>query len=168
MNSAYLLLGGNIGKIHHSFSTAKQLIEDHVGTIKNASSVYCSEPWGFESKNMFYNQVILVETDLSPKELLSTILMIETKMGRKRKKDKIENRIIDIDIIFYNDVIIHEKDLEIPHPRMHLRKFTLVPMTDIAPGMKHPVFNKTVDQLLEECEDKLSVFPCNNNNFLNS
>ncbi len=160
MNSVYLLLGGNIGNVAANFEKAKELIGKHIGIIRDSSPVYCSEPWGFESKNMFYNQAILVETGLMPEELLSAVLFIESKIGRKRKKNVTESRIIDIDILFYNDRIINEKDLDIPHPRMHLRKFVLVPMSDINPGLKHPVFGKTIRQLLEACDDDNAVFPC--------
>ena len=160
MNSVYLLLGANIGNALASFAKAKEYIEDYIGAIKAESSVYCSEPWGFESTDMFYNQALLTETKLSPEHLLSSIQRIESKMGRKRRKGIIESRIIDIDILFYNNLVFNEKDLEIPHPRLHLRKFTLIPMTDLDPDLNHPVFLKTINQLLEECDDKLKVFKC--------
>ncbi len=164
MNSVYLLLGGNIGNIAGNFNKAKGLLEKHIGKISDSSPVYCSEPWGFESKNMFYNQAIFVETKLMPKDLLSSILSIESKVGRKKKKNVMESRIIDIDILFYNNRIINEKDLNIPHPRMHLRKFALIPMSDLDPELKHPVFGKSIRQLLEACNDKHAVFPCQINN----
>ncbi len=163
MNSVYLLLGGNIGNIAFNFEKAKELIGKHIGFISDRSPVYCTEPWGFESKNMFYNQAVLVETKLTPGNVLSSILFIESKLGRKRKKN-VMDRIIDIDILFYNDQVINEKDLDIPHPRMHLRKFMLVPMSDINPQLKHPVFGKTISQLIEACNDDNAVFPCQINN----
>ena len=158
MNSVYLLLGGNIGDVLASFAKAKEQIADHTGTIKAESTVYCTEPWGINSNNMFLNQAILVETKLSPKQLLSSIQAIELKMGRNRKKGIVESRIIDIDILFYNKLAFKNKDIEIPHPRMHLRRFALVPMTELNPDLIHPVFDKTIHQLLEECNDELAVF----------
>lgn len=160
MNSVYLLLGGNIGNVLASFVRAKEHIRNHIGTIKKESPVYYTEPWGLKNTDMFYNQALLTETKLSPEHLLSSIQRIESRMGRKRRKGIIESRIIDIDILFYNNVVFNEKDLEIPHPRLHLRKFTLIPMTDLNPDLKHPVFDKTIHQLLEECDDELKVIKC--------
>lgn len=164
MNFAYLLLGGNIGNVPKTFYKTFKFIRKNIGEIIEISPLYCSEPWGIESDNMFYNQAIIVETELTPRDLLSSILYIETKFGRKRTEGVIESRNIDIDILFYNDVVIQENDLYVPHPRLHLRKFALIPLADLNPGLKHPVFDKTIDQLLESCDDKNAVYPCNNNN----
>ncbi len=158
MASVYLLLGGNKGNVLETFEKAYGLISDNIGNIKEFSPVYCSEPWGFESDNMFYNQVIHIETNMSPLNLLSAILKIEFALGRKRKKGIIESRIIDIDILFYNDSIIREKALEIPHPRMHLRRFALVPMAYLAPELKHPVLGESIKQILETCTDNHKVY----------
>ena len=159
MNSAYLLLGGNIGKVGESFSKALEKISSDVGNIIKTSPVYYSEPWGFESKNMFHNQAIQIDTALNPHEILSSLLSIESSIGRTRKKEIVESRKIDIDILLYNNLIINDNELQIPHPRMHLRKFTLVPLSDIAPNEFHPLFKKTIVQLLESCDDTSEVIP---------
>ena len=159
MNVAYLLLGGNIGNICDSFKIALEQISKDIGVIKDKSPVYYSEPWGFESNNMFHNQAISIETLLTPHELLSKLLLIEASIGRERKKIAFESRKIDLDILLYNNLIIKDKNLVIPHPRMHLRNFTLVPLSDIAPDIIHPVIEKTITQLLGSCEDKSKVIP---------
>ncbi len=164
MNTVYLLLGGNIGNVPDTFSKTIELIKNHIGFITEASAVYYTEPWGFESDNLFYNQALAVKTKLAPRALLSAVLSIESMMGRRRQNPGYESRIIDIDILLYNGKVINEKGLEIPHPRMHLRRFALIPLVDIDPGLKHPVFDKTVYKLLEECDDKQGVYLLSNNN----
>ncbi len=158
MNTVFLLLGGNIGDIPNTFAKTLKIIEVKIGKIINSSSLYYSEPWGLESENYFYNRVIKVKTDLSPENLLSEILKIEKQMGRKRKKGIIESRNIDIDILLYEDLIINKKNLILPHPRMHLRKFCLTPLAEIAPEQTHPVFNESIKQLLTNCIDDKEVF----------
>ncbi len=99
----------------------------------------------------------MVETRLNPAELLESLLKIESLLGRVRKVKCLESRPLDIDILFYNDQVIVSKILEIPHPRLHLRRFTLLPLVEIAPEMVHPVFGKTLYELLGICPDKLAV-----------
>jgi 2-amino-4-hydroxy-6-hydroxymethyldihydropteridine diphosphokinase len=160
-NQVYLLLGGNQGDVRSIFSQTLELIHLSVGKVKTLSPVYRSEPWGFEASESFLNQVILVNTSLDPEDLLKEILDIERKMGRVRnhQNDKYDSRPIDIDILFYNDNIITSENLIIPHPRLHLRNFTLVPLNDISPDFCHPVFKKTISDLVKTCDDKLGVFP---------
>lgn len=158
MNSAYLLLGGNIGKREKILEKALLEIESRIGKILKKSSVYETKAWGFEQQPDFLNQVILVETNLTAENLLKKILEIEKSLGRKRTGKKWEKRIIDIDILFCNDFIIQKKNLKIPHPCLHLRRFTLAPLNEIAPDFVHPVLKKTVSELLKNCEDKLEVF----------
>lgn len=160
-NQVYLLLGGNQGDVGRAFSQTLELIRASVGSIKTLSPVYRSEPWGFEASESFLNQVVIVNTALDPEDLLKEILDIEKKMGRERddQSDRYSSRPIDIDILFYNDSIINSHDLVVPHPRLHQRNFTLIPLNDISPGFYHPVFKKTISDLVKTCDDKLGVFP---------
>jgi len=152
MHTIYLLTGTNIGDSKTNLQTAFDFIQQQIGKIIDASHVYKTEPWGNKDQQLFLNQVLKVETQLSPYQLLETILEIEKGMGRNRKV-KYEPRIIDIDILFFDDEIIDENDLQIPHPLLHERRFTLVPLNEIATNLIHPKFKKTIAQLLNECTD---------------
>jgi 2-amino-4-hydroxy-6-hydroxymethyldihydropteridine diphosphokinase len=156
MNAAYLLTGGNMGDRLHYLSSARQAIERDCGKIVKLSAVYETAAWGLENQQPFYNQAILLHTNLSAMELLTQLLQIETTLGRKRDV-KYGPRLIDIDIIFYNEDVIRSKDLCIPHPQMHNRRFVLMPLQEIAPEKVHPEFHKTITQLLNECPDQLEV-----------
>lgn len=156
-NITYLLLGGNEGAVSQAFLSALVLIEQKVGSVKAQSSIYSSPAWGFESENDFLNQIVKVETDFSPEILLEKILQIESVLGRKRNGSGYSSRPIDIDILFYNDLVINSENLTIPHPRLHLRNFTLYPLCDIAPDYMHPVFLLSVCQLKENCPDNSVV-----------
>jgi 2-amino-4-hydroxy-6-hydroxymethyldihydropteridine diphosphokinase len=129
------------------------MIEEYIGPVLQSSSVYETEPWGFTAKGEFLNLVVKIQTELDPKNLLDKILNIEKLLGRVRKKKRYSSRVIDIDILLYDDIIFHEPDLKIPHPLMHERKFVLVPICEIAPDLIHPVLKKSFRSLLEICED---------------
>jgi 2-amino-4-hydroxy-6-hydroxymethyldihydropteridine diphosphokinase len=156
MNEVYLLTGGNTGNRLEYLSKAKEQIEKRCGSILKASSVYETAAWGKEDQGAFLNQVLKVETNLHPEEVLKTILQIEEYLGRKREL-KYGPRTIDIDILFFNDKIINRRALKIPHPQMQNRRFVLVPLNEIAPGKVHPTLHKTISQLLAECPDPLAV-----------
>jgi len=158
MALTYLSIGGNLGYRFSNLARARLLIEENIGRIDLKSSVYETEPWGFVHKNLFLNQIVGVRTLLSPFEILSEIKKIETVMGRKRTgKERYEGRRIDIDILFYNNEIIDTAELTVPHPEMTKRKFVLIPLAEIATTKIHPVLNKTVDDLLRECQDNGEV-----------
>ncbi|MBO9683985.1 MAG: 2-amino-4-hydroxy-6-hydroxymethyldihydropteridine diphosphokinase [Flavisolibacter sp.] len=156
MNEVYLLTGGNIGNRLAYLLKAKEEIEKRCGSILKESSVYETAAWGKEDQGAFLNQVLKIETELQSEEVLKTILEIEEDLGRKRQL-KYGPRIIDIDILFFDDDIINEHALKIPHPQMQNRRFVLVPLNEIAPAKVHPILHKTIAQLLAECPDPLAV-----------
>lgn len=154
MNTVYLLLGSNLGNSTTFIYKASKLILTNVGTIIKESSNYESPPWGFKNANDFINKVLVVETVLSPNEVLSNILEIEQFLGRKRTHNKnYESRIIDIDILFFNEEIIKQKNLTIPHPRLHERRFTLLPLIELESDFIHPEFRLPISKLLLNCKD---------------
>lgn len=124
--------------------------------VTRRSSIYRTAPWGKSGQSDFLNQVLEVETKLSAQELIDELLRIEEKLGRRRE-EKFGPRLIDIDIIFFNDEIISQPGLTIPHPQVQNRRFALVPLNELAPNHIHPVFQKTIYQLLLECPDTLAV-----------
>lgn len=153
----YLLLGGNIGNVIEHFQKSIDALTT-IGIIIKKSSVVQSKAWGFESSDLFYNQVILIETDLTPEEVLAFNQSIEKKLGRMRDHTGIySSRTIDIDILYYENKVTKSELLEIPHPRLHLRNFTLVPLVEIAPDFVHPIFLISNAELLNNCEDQSVV-----------
>jgi len=149
----YISLGSNQGEKFKYLQQAIDLIYQKIGNIKSLSKVYTSPALGFEG-DTFFNACICVETDFTPRKLLTELLTIEKKIGRIRTKTKgYESRVIDLDIIFFEDQIVDTKTLKLPHPEMHNRKFVLLPLQDIASEFKHPIKNKTVAELLEQCSD---------------
>ena len=156
MNLTYLLIGGNLGDRIENLNTAKGFVKKYIGKIKTASSIYETAAWGITEQPDFLNQVLFVETDLSAMQTMNIILFIENKMGRVRTK-KNASRIIDIDILFFNNDIINEPSLIIPHPEIENRKFVLVPLAELSPHFNHPVLKNPVSQILSECKDELDV-----------
>ena len=170
MNNVALLIGGNQGDRRALIKQATELIQQSIGTVALASRCYETEPWGDfgeEAPQKFLNRALLVETPLSAHEVLEEALLIETILGRMRPPQstthnplpathyplptrKYSSRPMDIDLIFFNDEVIDTPDLQIPHPRMHLRRFVLEPLAEIMPEYRHPVLGKTIKEMLDE------------------
>lgn len=153
---AYLLLGSNLGDRMEHLHTACAQLAVIAGPIQKISSVYETEPWGYESEQSFYNQVIVVETELPPGKLMQACLAVERKMGRKRRGG-LSDRKIDIDILLMDQQIVRQKHCVIPHPRLHLRKFALIPLAEVAPDLVHPELELPIHQILELVQDPLKV-----------
>jgi len=157
MYHCFLLLGSNQGNRLDLINQAIHKIEEGIGRVENTSSVYETEAWGFKSEQDFLNMVVEIRTELTAGDVLNEILGIEKELGRVRNSKVYASRLIDIDILFFDDEIVNESQLRIPHPRLHERMFTLKPMMEICPGKIHPVFHETVEQLVEKCDDELKV-----------
>jgi 2-amino-4-hydroxy-6-hydroxymethyldihydropteridine diphosphokinase len=158
MSNVVLLLGGNEDKTQLAFSDALDEIEDTVGEILSLSSLYRSPPWGFSHPHWFLNQVVIVNSVLFPEKLLQITQQIEKKLGRKRKTAiHYEGRLIDIDILFIDDRIINTGNLQVPHPRLSLRRFTLMPLYELMKEYVHPVLGKSISEILQECPDNSPV-----------
>lgn len=156
MEEAYLLLGSNLGDSRKYISEAIKSISEQVGEITAASSLYQTASWGNIEQPDFLNQVIKIKTKLLPQQLLKKILVIEENFGRQRIQ-KWGSRTIDIDLLFYGNQIIRDENLVVPHPYLHLRRFTLMPLVELSPELFHPVLHKTVTELYNELDDELSV-----------
>jgi 2-amino-4-hydroxy-6-hydroxymethyldihydropteridine diphosphokinase len=154
--TAYILLGTNLGDRFHLLHAAIDLIRTEIGSLISISSIYETAPWGVLDQPSFLNQVIAVSTHLIPAELLQVSLHIEQKLGRVRH-EKWGARLIDIDMLYYEQEIILSDDLIVPHPRLHERRFTLAPLAEIAPHFLHPILNKTNEELLLICGDSSDV-----------
>ena len=157
MNKVVLLLGSNLGDGQLLFQQAISLIDERLGKLEIQSAIYQSPPWGFEHENDFLNQVLILETDLPAGEILQTCLQIEVDIGRKRTTQVYGARRIDIDVLFVNDEVMDTESLVLPHPRLHLRKFTLLPLLELIPDYVHPKLQKSIQELLVACEDNSEV-----------
>lgn len=152
---AYLSLGTNVGNKKENLINAINYIAEGSEVIKK-SSLYKTEPWGNKNQEEFINQVIYVKTKKSPQELMSFLLETEKRMGRERI-EKWGPRIIDLDILFYDEEIIKENDLVIPHPHITERKFILIPLIEVSKRLKHPVTKQSIEWHLKTCADKNKV-----------
>jgi 2-amino-4-hydroxy-6-hydroxymethyldihydropteridine diphosphokinase len=156
MNKCFLLLGSNLGDSILKLTEARKHIADRIGFIIKQSSLYQTAAWGKTDQPDFVNQAIQVETAFDAEKTMYTILAIEEFMGRHRT-ERNAPRIIDIDILFFNDIVIHYPHLHIPHPRLQDRRFVLEPMNELSPEHYHPLLHKTIHQLLRVCDDPLPV-----------
>lgn len=156
MNRAFLLIGGNLGNREENLTRAKSLIQQHGGVIRHASSLYETAAWGKTDQPSFLNQALEIETRLTAKQLMRLILELEKSIGRERT-EKYGPRIIDIDILLFNEEQYDDSFLKIPHPEMQNRRFALTPLSEIAPDFQHPVLKKSISQLLKECTDDSGV-----------
>lgn len=154
MNKAILLIGGNLGDRTGHLQQAVEQIDKQVGSVEKISSLYETAAWGDVEQPDYLNQALLVSTEMDARTLLRTVLNIEHEIGRIRRQ-KWGARVIDIDIIFFNDAVINEPDLKVPHPQMQFRQFVLVPLQEILPEWQHPVLHQSVSTLLTNCTDKL-------------
>lgn len=156
MNNVFLIIGGNLGNKEKNLATARNLIGQKTGIVKELSTIYQTEAWGVLNQPVYYNQIIEILTEMNAGELMKSLLSIEQQMGRIRN-ERFGARTIDIDILFFNDEIHNTQDVTIPHPRLQERRFVLEPLHEIAPEFVHPVFQKTIAELLNELNDNTAV-----------
>jgi len=156
MNVAYLLIGGNLGNRSANLQNALYQIEKNCGKILDLSAIYETAAWGLTNQPSFYNQALILETNLTPNALMEELLSIETNMGRIRSL-KLGPRIIDLDILLIDQLILDTELLTLPHPSMVQRRFALLPLAEIAPNLVHPILQKTIQELLMDCKDELDV-----------
>ena len=156
MNTAYLLTGANIGDREANLEKAAELIQQSCGEIIARSSIYETAAWGNRDQEAFYNQALQIRTAFTARQLMRKILKVEKQMGRERTV-KYGPRSIDIDILFFNNEVHDYPLLRLPHPELPNRRFALVPLAELAPGLLHAVLNRSIASLLEACEDPLPV-----------
>lgn len=155
-HTLFLLLGANLGNCIKTLDLARRLIAEQVGFIVRLSALYETAPWGVQEQPAYLNQVLMLETKLGPEEVLAHTQAIEQQLGRVRL-EKWGARLIDIDILYYDQLIYQSDKLTIPHPYLHERRFTLVPLAEIAPDWLHPIFKINNADLLEACPDTSEV-----------
>lgn len=155
MHKITILLGSNLENRKELILKAIQLLENKLGKCQKVSSIYESEAWGFKADTSFLNQVLQFESPLEAQEILHIGLGIEKELGRIRGAEGYASRTMDIDLLFYDDQIIEEEKLQIPHPRIHLRRFTLEPLVELSPDFIHPKLKKSMCELLKVCPDNI-------------
>ncbi|MFY0625983.1 MAG: 2-amino-4-hydroxy-6-hydroxymethyldihydropteridine diphosphokinase [Reichenbachiella sp.] len=156
MSKCYLLLGTNLNDKVSNMEEAAREISIQVGDVLTKSSIYLTAAWGKNDQEDFLNQVLCIETQHKPVDVMNLCLQIENDMGRVRF-EKWGSRLIDIDVLFYESEIVDLENCKIPHPEVQNRRFTLEPLDEIAPNLNHPIVNKTIKELLEICPDQLDV-----------
>ena len=156
--TCYLLLGGNLGDRLQKLTQAREKLAQEVGNFLGQSAIYETAAWGVTDQPSFLNQVLHLETALPPLELLFKINQIEADLGRQRH-ERWHARTIDIDILYYANEVMDSQRLTLPHPQLHHRKFTLIPLAEIAPTLVHPILKKNNLELLQACDDECTVQP---------
>jgi 2-amino-4-hydroxy-6-hydroxymethyldihydropteridine diphosphokinase len=163
MARVILITGGNQGDVKSRLHKAQAMINEKIGPVMRCSHRYKTGAWGFSSDELFTNQVLIADTDLSPREVLEQVDAIETALGRDRAAENAEkartaqpysSRVIDVDILFYDDAVVDEPDLKIPHPLLHKRDFVMEPLLEVASAKRHPVLGKTVAELWSEMDGR--------------
>ena len=155
----YLSLGTNLGDKLHNLIRAAGLTGQHIGQVIRESRIYQSVPWGYSSAFNYFNQCLLVESTLTANQIITGILKIEKIMGRTRLDTGYTDRLIDIDLLLYGDLVLDQPGLQVPHPRMGVRRFVLEPLAEIAPFAIHPVNGHTILEMLHACNDRSEVNP---------
>ena len=160
MTRCFILFGSNQGDKKRLLEEACTLINNRCGMLVERSSDYCSEPWGFQSEEWFLNVLLVVETELDPDRLMDELLKIEHMLGRVRhpEKEGYCSRTVDLDILYYGDKIVNTTKVTVPHPRLHLRRFVLMPLCELIPDFLHPEFDLSQKQLLDICTDTSKVY----------
>jgi 2-amino-4-hydroxy-6-hydroxymethyldihydropteridine diphosphokinase len=154
----YISAGSNAGNRESMLKEAIGKLADVAGSVKTLSGIYETAPWGNMEQPLFLNQVLRLSSRLDPRDLMSTLLLIEQALGRERTGTRWNSRTIDLDILFVGSLILDTPALHLPHPQISNRRFILIPMAEIAPSFVHPVLNRTIAELLQECPDTLSVW----------
>jgi 2-amino-4-hydroxy-6-hydroxymethyldihydropteridine diphosphokinase len=155
--TAFLCIGGNLGEREANLEETIMFIEFNFGDVLEVSSIYESDAWEMTDAPAFLNQVVKIETTLTNEELIAEILDLEDFYGRERSEEEYLSREMDVDILLIDDEVIQTEELEVPHPRMHLRNFVLTPLAELAGDVVHPVLKKSISELLKECPDKSVV-----------
>lgn len=156
MNKAYILTGGNVGNSATYLKQAIALLNESCGNVVQSSGLYQTAAWGKTDQAAFLNQALLLQTSLDAVSLMKALLLVEEKMGRKRL-EKYGPRIIDLDILLFNEEIYHTSLITIPHPELANRRFALVPLAEIAGNIIHPILKKSIATLLNDCPDYSDV-----------
>lgn len=154
MHKVTLITGADLGDAQKNIEDVTSFIEARIGKIALSSTIHTSKAWGFESDTTFYNQVLVCDTTLTPEQVLEQIGEIEQLFGRSRSKERYSSRTMDIDILFYDDLILSSKLLTIPHSMIEARSFVLEPLSEIMGSFIHPTLNKSVDTLKKELEER--------------
>jgi 2-amino-4-hydroxy-6-hydroxymethyldihydropteridine diphosphokinase len=157
MHQVFLGIGGNTGNKQDNFDKVYTFIKNELGEVLRSSSVYETSPWGFQSEDNFWNQVLVVETEYSPEELLQKVAKIENWLGRERGTTGYTSRKMDIDILYFDELVRENENLTIPHPQIANRLFVLVPLAEIAPEFVHPLLKITTLEMVENCPDKSEI-----------
>lgn len=159
MGTCYVLFGSNMGDKEKLFDEACLLISNRCGAIVGVSSSYESEPWGFDADEWFLNRLIVVDTELDPETVLHELMEIEAELGRERHPEVsgYTSRTADLDILYFGQQVLVTPTLTLPHPRLHLRRFALLPLCEVVPELVHPVFQVTQRELLSRCPDQSIV-----------